>query len=283
MMLGDGNTKVQDIVMKMYSDKTLKCDAVQVTHHNYNDIAPLYAKIGAGLALIPNSPENAGPQSGNAHKYKGIVDAAENVTVLYADPYTYRIVVESGEFKYEALPSYRESFRLAPWPDLDEGLAVGKGSRRAVLEEVRNKKPLRPYLIDRSVIATDAVDVAEAGYLVFDGSNSTKYCTNILPAVISWTMKKPVTVEAYIISSANDNETYKGRNPQKWVLCGSMDGEKWELVDAVEKADLPDENFASFAFITTNPTPYRYYVLKIFESGGSEVIQISELELYGQD
>lgn len=282
MMLGDSNTNLQEVMLKMYSDETLKCDGVQVTHHNYNDMAPLYTKIGAPLALIPNSPENAGPESGNAHKYQGVVNAAENVTVLYADPYTYKITVENGEFKFEAIPSYRENFKMASVPDLSENLVETSAGKIIKLEDVLKKVSLREYLIDRSVIGTDAANTSESAYLIFDDNTSTKYCTENVPATISWTMKKPVTVESYVIYTAADSETYKGRNPQKWVLCGSCDGKYWDVIDSVNMADLPGKNSTGIAFDVKNPVPYQFYVLKVFETAGEGGLQFSELKLYGR-
>lgn len=100
MLLGDSNGKVQEDMLAMYTDATLKSDAVQVAHHGYNNLAGLYAEIAAPLAFVPNSEINA---NGNTSY------VLEGTTVLFADPDTYQFTVEDDKIKYETLPSYRES------------------------------------------------------------------------------------------------------------------------------------------------------------------------------
>lgn len=280
MMLGDASNALQDSLLKLYSVQTLKSDAVQVAHHNYDDLATLYAKIGAPLALIPNSEVNAGPNSGNANKYKGIINAAENVTVLYADPDTQKITVENGKFKHEAISSYRAGFKTVTLPNLDKSLLSDAKGTKIDLVAALKKQSLMNELIDKSVIGTPAINTSEVAYLIFDGDTATKFCTNTVPATIGWTMKKPVKVDSYVIYSANDNATRKGRNPQKWILCGSNDGENWTVLDSVNTPNLPDTNFTGTAFDVANPGSYQYYVLKVFETAGDSVLQFSELELY---
>ena len=72
-----------------------------------NNITPLYNAIKAPLVLFCNSKENA--KDNNMNKYKGAMEATTNSIPLFADPNTYKITVENGEFKTEAIPSYRES------------------------------------------------------------------------------------------------------------------------------------------------------------------------------
>ena len=46
-------------------------------------------------------------------------------------------------------------------------------------------------------------------------------------------MKQDTTLYSYSLTTANDNETYKGRNPKSWILYGSSDGTNWEKIDTV--------------------------------------------------
>lgn len=279
MILGDTDTLGQSTILKMYQSDTLKSDVVQVSHHGYNDLPELYSAIAAPLALFPNSQENAGENSGNSNKYLGVINAAENVTPLFADPNTYKIYVEEGEIKYEALPSYREGLYFTI-PDLDESLVPVSEDPYVDLDEVLRYIPFDEYVIDKSVNGTEAIANNETCSLVFDGKTTTKFCTGNVPAVIAWKMKQPVKVCSYVIYTANDNSIYRGRNPQKWVLCGSNDAENWEVIDAVYAANLPDVDYTGIAFKVDNPAEYQYYVLKIFSTAGARVLQLSEIELY---
>ncbi len=44
---------------------------------------------------------------------------------------------------------------------------------------------------------------------------------------IAWKMKQDTTLYSYSLTTANDNEVYKGRNPKSWILYGSSDGTNW--------------------------------------------------------
>lgn len=279
MILGDTDTLGQSTILKMYKNDTLKSDAVQVSHHGYNDLPQLYAAIAAPLALFPNSEENAGENSGNRNKYLGVINAAENATPLFADPNTYKIYVEDGELKYETLPSYREGLYFTI-PDLDESLIPVSEEPHVDLDEVLKYISFSEYVIDKSANGTEAIANNETCSLILDGKTTTKFCTSTKPAVIAWKMKQPVKVFSYVIYTANDNSRFTGRNPQKWVLCGSNDAENWNVIDAVYAANLPDVDYTGFAFKVDNPAEYQYYVLKIFSAAGAGVLQLSEIELY---
>lgn len=279
MILGDIDSLGQDTILEMYQSDTLKSDVVQVSHHGYNDLPELYAAIAAPLALFPNSEENAGENSGNSNKYLGVINAAENVTALFADPNTYKIFVEDQELKYETLPSYREGLYF-DIPELGEDLVPETQEPHVDLEEATKNISFSDYIIDKSANGTEAIANNETCSLILDGKTTTKFCTGNVPAVIAWKMKEPVKVCSYVIYTANDNSRYIGRNPQKWVLCGSNDAENWEVIDAVYAANLPDVDYTGFAFKVDNPAEYQYYVLKIFATAGASVLQLSEIELY---
>ncbi|MBO2515897.1 MAG: hypothetical protein CW338_01285 [Clostridiales bacterium] len=53
---GDINTPVQDILLRNYSEKTLKCDILQVAHHIFNPVSRLYSRVRASWVFIPQSP-----------------------------------------------------------------------------------------------------------------------------------------------------------------------------------------------------------------------------------
>ncbi|MGI6269136.1 MAG: hypothetical protein ACOYKJ_01150 [Candidatus Howiella sp.] len=280
MMLGDAYDYVQTSMLRMYSADTLKSDAVQTGHHGYNNLTSLYNAIRAPFVMFSNSEENAGAASGNTEKYNGAMNAAENSVAVFSDPNTVKIVVEDGGIAYSYLPSYREGLYF-DLPELDESLVPDAAEPSVDLAGVTGKNSLLRYVIDKSVVGTEAASNNEPGSRVLDGTTSTKFCTKTVPAVLAWQMKEPVTVSHYVFYTANDNSKNPGRSPEKWVLCGSNDAENWTVIDAVSAAGLPDTDYTGVAFDVDAPAAYRYYVLKIFANAGAEAMQLSEIGLYG--
>ena len=111
-----------------------------------------------------------------------------------------------------------------------------------------------------------------------DGSN--KYGHNGgVPFEVTWKMVKSVSLSAYTIYTANDTATYPDRNPESWSIYGSEDGKEWVLLDKVEEAGLPAENYTAKTFKMDNTTEYRYYKWEVHATKGGS-FQISELLLY---
>ena len=71
----------------------------------------------------------------------------------------------------------------------------------------------------------------EAPFNLFDGSKESKLFEFSNKFSIAWKMKQDTTLYSYSLTTANDNETYKGRNPKSWILYGSSDGTNWEKID----------------------------------------------------
>ncbi|MDF2567032.1 MAG: Ig domain protein group 2 domain protein, partial [Oscillospiraceae bacterium] len=280
MLLGDGGSKCQDTMLKMYTAATLHSDCVQVAHHGYNDLASLYNAIGAPLALFCNSETNSGANSGNRNKYLGVINAASNVVPLFADPDTRKITVENGNFVTSTIPGYRSAFTTLTVPSLSENLLTGSNGFKEDTNYVDNNKTLLlDKVIDKSIRGT-AGNNNESCSLILDGKTTTKFCTTVVPATVVWTMKEAVTVNSYMIYTASDAAASTKRNPKKWVFCGSNDGQKWTVLDSVSSANLPDINSKGFAFKVSNPGSYLYYSIKFFATEGSTIFQVSELGIY---
>ncbi len=281
MLLGDCSGKCRDVLLKMYTAETLHSDCLQVAHHGYDDLPDLYAAIGAPLAFYCNSRANSGVDPGhhNHTKYLGVKNAADNVDVIFADN-TYKITVESGKLAYKEIPNYRAAFKTLDVPNLSQDLLTGDPGFREDIEYIlANKTPLLDKVIDRSVIGSPG-NTDESGYLILDGDLKTKFCTDILPASVVFTMKEQTTINSYILYTGNDTATNSQRNPQNWILCGSNDGDTWTVLDSVSQGNLPAQNSTGTAFKVKNPGAYQYYAIRFFNTEGASVFQISELSLY---
>lgn len=115
---------------------------------------------------------------------------------------------------------------------------------------------------------------------LFDGDPTTKYCTHWSSMLrIVWKMAEPVTLTTYVLTTANDAP---GRDPNQWMLQGSMDGEHWTTVDNVRQGNLPDDRFGSREFVAASPGEYLYYRLAIGGVKASDgYIQLADVSLGG--
>lgn len=125
---------------------------------------------------------------------------------------------------------------------------------------------------------------------MFDGlfettaQGSNKYGTGMSALTIEWQFTEPKVVNAYTIVTANDTVNFPDRNPQRWILTASNDGERWVTLDRVDNANLPAENYTPTTFYTDNNrnNAYRYYRWEIQSTVGGQMFQVSELLLYSK-
>ncbi len=125
---------------------------------------------------------------------------------------------------------------------------------------------------------------------IFDGDPETKWCTNYKEfgdgkneIIVEWAMKEPVQVESYVITTANDTESYPGRNPRTWTLeAKKKKNEKWKVISAGKNVVLPEGNLTdSWYFKVDDPGDYTYYRLVITDNLEQiDIYQFSELKLY---
>ena len=113
--------------------------------------------------------------------------------------------------------------------------------------------------------------------------NSSKWCCDFYSSanVIFKASKAGVPV-GYTITTGNDNETWRGRNPKSWKLYGNNTGsdDAWELIDEVsEDKVLKDKNYASYEFTCKCSTSYQYFKWEISAVHGGDILQVGEFEL----
>ena len=128
----------------------------------------------------------------------------------------------------------------------------------------------------------------EVAAKLIDGTSATKWCvTNFGRAYIIFKTSTAVTVSGYSITTGNDNERNKGRNPKNWTLYGCNDesagrnSASWIPIHSVTNDTvLKDENYTTynFAFDKTE-TPYQCYKLEITAIQSGDVMQMSEFSL----
>ena len=116
---------------------------------------------------------------------------------------------------------------------------------------------------------------------LFDGNKNTKMCTmDGFPLRISWQMDRATVLKKYTLTTVNDNEQCKGRNPKSWILYGSKDGNNWETIDVVNDSSMEDKNFKTYNYTVDKVGTYQYYKLDVQAIYGSGC-QISGISMKG--
>ena len=99
-LLGDINKPAANVIIQNNSDATLRGDIVQLAHHVYNSIQPLYDKIKAPVVLAPQS--SGGSVKSNA--MRSIMNTAkkyvQNNMVYYAGDSTDGLTVVNGKITH---------------------------------------------------------------------------------------------------------------------------------------------------------------------------------------
>lgn len=281
MMLGDGFDVPQTVMLRNLSSTTMKSDVVQTAHHNYNLLPNLYNAIKAPIALFNNSPENAGPNSGNKEKYDAIKNAVNgNLVSLYADPKTYKIYVENDTIKYDQIDSYRDALPKFSLKYASSSLLGESKGKRVSATTVKEKESLFEKIIDKTITGTATTDVNQPPYYLFDNRTTTNYTPASNTAILGWAMKEPTTLTSYVLfnaSGATNCNTY----PSRWILTGSNDGTNYDVIDAVNSPIYGSINLKSIAFDVADPKPYKFYNIRVFDTVGDNAkFKISEIGLY---
>jgi alpha-L-fucosidase 2 len=111
-----------------------------------------------------------------------------------------------------------------------------------------------------------------------DGDTRTKWCVQNAKPSVQWQVELPAvkTVESYTLTSADDMPV---RDPQVWVLEGSVDGKAWTELDR-HSFDKPFERrFETKHFEVTRPGDYRFY--RFTFTPRDAYFQVAEIALAG--
>ena len=112
---------------------------------------------------------------------------------------------------------------------------------------------------------------------LFDNKTDTKYCQNVKGTIsIYFKSSEYEKATSYSLTTANDTDKY-GRFPDSWVLYGSNDTLKWNVMDTVKAPNMTKNNFKEFTYSVDNVGEYKYYRI---DFTANDIIQFSELKLY---
>ena len=141
--------------------------------------------------------------------------------------------------------------------------------------------PLQANVIIDSVEGTEGFGEEQAANL-FDGDNTTKFCTGTFPLEATWQMDKEYVINGIIFSTANDNAGNPGRNPDTWTLSGSNDGSSWTVVAQGDEFDFEDVDFTYYTVSVNNDKAFSQYKFEV-PSTLANCFQVAELVLCGAE
>ena len=145
-----------------------------------------------------------------------------------------------------------------------------------------------PHLYTAYTATAGVSDLLDQGYpMLVDNNINTKWCVGNLPGpnnlglYIEFHSAEPIIPTSYVLTTADDNATWTGRNPKNWTLKAKANpNEEWTTLATVTNDQvLQDVNFTDFEFTVDNPNnaSYQYFRFDVssIQSGGC--FQLAEL------
>ena len=126
----------------------------------------------------------------------------------------------------------------------------------------------------------DDTPVGEDVSKLIDNSSDTKTLTFHSSAWIQYQSPKPYTISKYTITSGDDSEE---RDPLNWELTGSNNGVTFYPIDKRENEDFASRGMKRTFNISGKLPSYLYYRLSMNNNNNGAILQLSELELFGQE
>ena len=129
---------------------------------------------------------------------------------------------------------------------------------------------------------------------IADNNLYTKYCGHFRGRTIFLLdAGEDISVTAYRLYTANDTQSYSGRNPRSWNLYGtsvlgnSVDDTDWLLLDSREgDFTLGATNYTPYDFFINDPNDpngYRFFMLELLEAQRrGTVLQLAEVDLLNE-
>ena len=152
---------------------------------------------------------------------------------------------------------------------------------------------LRFIVLNYTATAGITDNPAEGYPYLVDNDINTKWCIggfsgpNNLGLYIEFYSSEPIIPTGYVLTTANDNATWTGRNPKDWTIKAKANpNDEWTTIATVTNDQvLQDVNFTDFAFTADNPNlaSYQYFRFDVTAIQSGTVFQLAELRFMVAD
>lgn len=136
---------------------------------------------------------------------------------------------------------------------------------------------------------TEGVNADEGYAALVDNNDDTKWCVKTPgdawtgTAYIEFKSDKAFVPTSYVLCTANDNSSYKGRNPLTWVIKAKKNAsDDWTTIASVEDDKvMEDKDFKAYEFFLTSTAVYQYFRFEVSAVHDKNVLQLSEFYFIG--
>lgn len=168
-------------------------------------------------------------------------------------------------------------------------LTISAASNRLVSARSFRGSGEKTYYTGYTVDAGTGNTNTNGGYdQILDGNTATKWCVNTDTKsegvwFVEFHTASAVQVDGYKLTTADDTQTYSGRNPKNWTLKAKVNsGDAWTVIDTkIGNTDMPAANCSSVDFETDVQGMYQYFRLEVSNVQSGDWFQLSEMQLYG--
>ena len=168
-------------------------------------------------------------------------------------------------------------------------LTISAGSNRLVSARSFRGSGEKTYYTGYTADAGTGNTNTNGGYdQILDGKTATKWCVNTDTKsggvwFVEFHTSSAVQVDGYKLTTADDTQTYSGRNPKNWTLKAKVNsGDAWTVIDTkTGNTDMPAANCSSVDFETDVQGMYQYFRLEVSTVQSDNWFQLSEMQLYG--
>jgi hypothetical protein len=168
-------------------------------------------------------------------------------------------------------------------------LSISAASNRLVSARSFRGSGEKTYYTGYTVDAGTGNTNVNGGYdQLLDGNTATKWCvyTDTKSGgvwFVEFHTASAVQVDGYKLTTADDTQTYSGRNPKNWTLKAKVNsGDAWTVIDTkTDNTDMPAANYSSVDFETDVQGMYQYFRLEVSTVQSGNWFQLSEMQLYG--
>ena len=168
-------------------------------------------------------------------------------------------------------------------------LTISAGSNRLVSASGYRGSGEKTYYTGYTADAGTGNTNTNGGYdQILDGNTATKWCVSTGTQsggvwFVEFHTASAVQVDGYKLTTADDTQTYSGRNPKNWTLKAKVNsGDAWTVIDTkTDNTDMPPANDSSVNFETDVQGMYQYFRLEVSTVQSGDWFQLSEMQLYG--
>ena len=166
-------------------------------------------------------------------------------------------------------------------------LTISAGSNRLV--SASDFRVSKTYYTGYTADAGTGNTNTNGGYdQILDGNTATKWCVSTGTQsggvwFVEFHTASAVQVDGYKLTTADDTQTYPGRNPKNWTLKAKVNsGDAWTVIDTkTDNTDMPPANDSSVNFETDVQGMYQYFRLEVSTVQSGDLFQLSKMQLYG--